>query len=217
MTRKAARTRIVLADPQPIVLDALARLFLDQPDFVVAARSATSVETLAAVRKHRPHVLVIDPFLPDVTGLAVLHRLRRDHPTIRAVLFVTTLSDDETIEALRLDVRGMVLKEQPPRQLVQCVRRVRAGGHWMEKTTTRRALEALLRREMGMREFAGVLTPRELELAQMVALGLGTDVVAERLAISRGTVKVHLHHIYRKLNLSSRMELVLLAREKQLI
>ncbi len=211
------RTRLVLAAPHPIVLDALERLFGAERDLQVLARCGDSDETLAAIPRHRPHVLVLDPRLPGVAGLAILQQLQRDHSRTRVVLFVNTLSDDEAIEAMRLSVRGVVLKEQPPHQLVQCVRKVRAGGFWFERTAVGQALDTLLRRENGARDVAGVLTPREVELVRMVGLGVGSELIAERLAISHGTVKVHLHNIYRKLNLAGRVELMLFAREKQLI
>jgi DNA-binding NarL/FixJ family response regulator len=133
------------------------------------------------------------------------------------VLFAASLSDTEAIEALRLGVRGMVLKEQPPEQLVRCVRKVHAGGQWIEKTAIGNALQTLLRREAGTREIATVLTPREVELVRMVAHGLGNETIAQRLLISPGTVKVHLHHVYRKLKLAGRVQLMLYAQEKQLL
>jgi DNA-binding NarL/FixJ family response regulator len=78
-------------------------------------------------------------------------------------------------------------------------------------------LDALLRREAGAREMAGILTPRETEVARMVAEGLSNKEVSERLAISGGTVKVHLHHIYRKLKVPGRIGLMRYARSKDLV
>ncbi len=212
-----ARIRLVLADEHPIVLEGLERLFHAERDFRVLARCHTSAETLAAVATHEPHVLVLDPHLPAANGVTILQQMQRDHPDTQVVLFAATLSDDEAIEALRLCVRGMVLKEQPAEHLVQCVRKVQAGGQWIEKTAIGHALETLLRREAGAREVATVLTPRELELVRMVAHGLCNDVIAHRLDISPGTVKVHLHHVYRKLKLAGRIELMLYAQKKQLL
>jgi DNA-binding NarL/FixJ family response regulator len=111
----------------------------------------------------------------------------------------------------------MVLKQQASEQLVRCVRKVHAGEEWIEKNAIGSALRTLLRREAGMREAAAALTPRELETVRMVARGLGNRLIADRLSISRGTVRVHLHHVYRKLKLAGRLALVLYAREKQLV
>jgi len=210
------RARVVLADSHPIVLDALDRLFGAAPDFRVAARCGTTAETLAAVREHRPDLVVVEPTLPGADRTSIVHLLRREKSTAHIVLFAAALGDGEALEALRLGVRGMVLKEQDPQQLLQCARKVLAGGHWIEKNAASQALEMLLRREAGVRELRTVLTPRELDLVRMVCDGLGNEAVAERLAISRGTVKVHLHHIYRKLRIRGRVELILYAQRHQL-
>jgi len=212
-----ARIRLVLADEHPIVLDGLETLFRTEPDVRVMARCAASDVTLDAVRAHRPHVLILDPRLPGPHGLTILQQLQREHAHTSVVLFAASLSDDEAIEALRLGVRGMVLKEQAPETLVHCVRRVCAGEQWIEMTTIGHALQTLLRRDAGAREAAALLTPRELEMVRMVAHGLGNQTIAHRLEISPGTVKVHLHHVYRKLKLAGRVDLVLYAQEKQLL
>jgi len=210
------RARVVLADAHPIVLDALDRLFGAAPDFRVAARCATTAATLAAVREHGPDLVIVEPTLPGADGSSILQLLRREKSKAHLVLFAAALGDDEALDALRLGVRGMVLKEQDPQQLLQCARKVLAGGHWIEKNAASQALEMLLRREAGVRELRTVLTPRELELVRMVCDGLSNEAAAERLAISRGTVKVHLHHIYRKLKIRGRVELILYAQRYQL-
>jgi DNA-binding NarL/FixJ family response regulator len=213
----AARIRLVLADEHPIVLDGLERVLSAQRDCRPLARCLHVDQTLAAVREHRPHVLILDPHLPGANHLSILHDLRRDHPDTRVVLFAASLSDEEAIEALRLGVRGMVLKQQASEQLIRCVRKVHGGGEWIEKNAIGSALRTLLRREAGMREAAAVLTPRELETVRMVARGLGNRLIADRLSISRGTVRVHLHNVYRKLKVAGRLALILYAREKQLV
>ena len=111
----------------------------------------------------------------------------------------------------------MVLKELAPLMVVQCVRKVYAGEQWLEKQAFGRALETLLRREAGEREAGSVLTPRELEMVGMVARGLRNKEMSERMNISEGTVKIHLHHIYRKLKVENRVDLILYAQSKRLV
>jgi DNA-binding NarL/FixJ family response regulator len=121
------------------------------------------------------------------------------------------------LEAIRLGVRGIVLKEMPPRLLVECVRAVHAGKHWLEKNIANRAIETMLRREAGARDLEGLLTDREIEITCAVANGLRNKVIADRLNISEGTVKVHLHNIYQKLELDGRLALTVYARTKGLV
>lgn len=209
--------RLVLGDDHPIVLDGLENLFRLEPDFRVVARCVNGEECLVAVRRHQPDVLVLDLRMPRKDGLTVLRELHREKHPAKVVLLAAALEEEEVLEALRLGVRGMVLKELAPQMVVQCVRKVYAGEQWLEKQAFGRALETLLRREAGEREAAGVLTPRELEMVGMVARGLRNKEMSERMNISEGTVKIHLHHIYRKLKVENRVDLILYAQSKRLV
>lgn len=214
---RAGRVRLVIADRHPIILDGLEVLFSAESDLEVVARCVNGDETLAAVRLHRPDILLLDIHLPGTHGLRVIRRLRQEKKWPSVVVFTDTIDEVEALEALRLGVRGMVLKEQPADTLVRCVRKVHGGEPWLERDAFSRALTTLLEREAGAREVANVLTPRETDVVRMVASGLDNAEVSERLSISRGTVKVHLHQIYRKLKVTNRVELTLYARSKQLV
>jgi DNA-binding NarL/FixJ family response regulator len=209
--------RLVLGDDHPIVLDGLENLFRLEPDIRVVARCVNGEECLVAVRRHQPDVLVLDLRMPRKDGLTVLRELHREKDPVKVVLLAAVLEEEEVLEALRLGVRGMVLKELAPQMVVQCVRKVYAGEQWLEKQAFGRALDTLLRREAGEREAGSVLTPRELEMVGMVARGLRNKEMSERMNISEGTVKIHLHHIYRKLKVENRVDLILYAQSKRLV
>lgn len=208
--------RLVLADDHPLVLEGLANLLRPEEGFEVLARCATGRETLEAVEAHAPDLLVLDLRMPGLDGLDVLRELRARSSAVRVVLLTAALDEDDVLEAIRLGVKGVVLKEMAPSLLLQCLRKVHAGGQWLEKESVGRALERLLRRESGMQEAQSVLTPRELDVVKMVASGLRNKDLAERLFVTEGTVKVHLHNIYEKLGLEGRVTLALWARERGL-
>ncbi len=208
---------LVLADDHPIVLDGLEQLFRLEQDFKVLARCRDGDETLQAVRKYHPDVLLLDIRMPGKSGLAVLREMRREKLPTRVVLLTGAIDENEALEAIRLRVSGVVLKEMAPQLLVKCVRKVHAGGQWFEKRSFARALETLLQREAGARQIAGVLTPRETEIVRLVAIGLHNKEIAGKLLISEGTVKIHLHHIYEKLHVDGRLELTLYAQDKGLL
>ena len=208
---------LVLVDNCPIVLDGLTQLFQAEPDMKVLARCATQEETLQAVRIHRPDVLILDICIPITAGLAVLREMKEAKLPTRVVVFTTAIDEDQALEAIRLGVRGVVLKEMAPRHLVQCVRKVHAGEQWLEKRSIGRVIDKLLQREAGAREIAGVLTPREIEIVRMVARGLRNKEIAVGLAINEGTVKTHLHNIYEKLRVDGRVALTLYAQQKGLV
>lgn len=208
---------VVIADDHPIVLDGLDQLFRMENDIVIRARARDGKETLFAVRAHRPDVLVLDVRMPALDGLAVLRTLHDEVPNTRVVLLTVALAEEQLLEAVRLGVAGVVLKEMAPQLLVEAVRRVHAGGQYLEGGVVGRALRRMVQREQATREAARVLTPRELEIIRMLADGLRNRAIAERLFITEGTVKVHLHRIYEKLDVEGRLELVLYARDKGLV
>jgi two-component system, NarL family, nitrate/nitrite response regulator NarL len=209
--------RLVLADDHPIILDGLEALFRLEPDIGVVARCINGEEALMAVSRHRPDVLLLDLHLPRKDGLAVLRELRQKKLDTKVVLLAAVLDEEEALEAFRLGVRGMVLKEQAPQMVVRCVRRVHAGEQWVEKHACTRALRALLEREAGESAAASVLTPREIQMVRMAARGLRNKEISRRLAISEGTVKIHLHNIYQKLKVENRVQLTLCAQSRKLV
>jgi DNA-binding NarL/FixJ family response regulator len=208
---------LVLADDHPLVLKGLELLFSTQPDFTVLAYCTNGEQVPQAVRQHSPDILVLDLRMPGMDGLTVLRELRRENRPVKAVILAGELNEEEALEAIHLGVRGVVLKEMAPHLLIQCLRKVHAGGEWLEKHSFSRAMERMLQREAGLRQVADVLTPREIELACLVARGLDNRQIADALYISEGTVKVHLHHIFAKLGVKNRVALALCVQEKGLM
>jgi len=208
---------LVLSDDHPLILNGLENLFRLEKDFKVVARCLDGEETVKAVRKHKPDVLVLDIRMPGTDGLSLLRQMKKEKLSTRAVLLTGELDEEELAEAVRLGVRGLVLKEMAPKLLVQCIRQVHAGELWLEKRSVTNALEKLLQREAGQREVAQLLTPREIEIVKQVAAGLRNTEIAKRLFIGEGTVKMHLHKIYRKLGVDSRINLTRYAQEKGLV
>ena len=209
--------RIVIADDHPIVLSGLEQLFRSERDIEVVATATDGTEVLKAVVRQKPDVLLLDLHMPRKTGLDVLRELNDAASSVRVVLLTGQLSEDEVIEALRLNVRGVLLKEMAPRLLVECVRKVHAGGQWLEKASIGRAIEKMLKREEAVQQVSALLTRRELELLKLAAGELTTKEIAAHLFIAEGTVKIHLHSIYGKLGINNRVELKRLAREKGLV
>ncbi len=212
--RAPQRIRLVLVDDHPLIVKGLQALFAAEPDFEVVAACLTSAQGLAAVRTHRPDIVLLDVRMPDLDGFGVLRALNGDESSPRIVLLTAEIDEHATLEALRLGVQGIVLKDMPSAQLLECVRRVHAGEHWVEQRSVGRALAGFVQREAAMREISRVLTARELEIVRMVAGGLRSASIADKLHVTEGTVKTHLHRIYEKLQVDGRVQLILLAREK---
>ena len=208
--------RLVLADDHHLILKGLENLFDFEPDFEVLASCSDGSEAMRAVREHRPDVAVLDVRMPGMGGLGIAREIRREKLPTRMVLLTAALDEEEMIESVQLKVHGIVLKEMAPMLLVQCIRKVHAGGQWVERGTTQQALEMMLRREAAAREVGAILTAREIDLLRTAVSGLRNSEIADKLCISEGTVKTHLHNIYTKLNLDGRLALVRYAKEKGL-
>jgi len=207
---------LVLADDHPIFLNGLEDIFGSEPDFQVLACCLEGQTALEAVRQLKPDVLILDLRMPKMDGLGVLREMQKEKLSTRVVVLTAALDEDEVLEAIRLGVYGVVLKEMAPRLLVQCIQKVAAGEQWLEKHSVRLALEKLLKRETSTRQIAKILTPREIEIVRMVADGLQNKVIAEHLYVSECTIKVHLHNIYEKLKVNSRLQLARYARDEGL-
>jgi two-component system, NarL family, nitrate/nitrite response regulator NarL len=216
-SKTTTKIRVIITDDHPLVLNGLEHLLREYQEFEVVQKCSSGTEALAAVRRHRPDILVLDLMMPGMDGLAVARDLHKSGDMPYVVLLTAQLHEDQLIEALHLGVRGFILKEMATKLLVECLRRVHAGGQWLEKDSANRAMAKLVRREAKGREVATLLTPREIEVVRMVAKGLTNKEIASELCIADGTVKIHLHNIYEKVKINRRAELVRFADEFGLI
>ncbi|MBJ6802327.1 response regulator [Geomonas propionica] len=209
--------RLVIADDHPLILNGLTGLFNFEEDFEVMASCSNGSDALEEIRRQRPDVAVLDIRMPGLNGIEVARRVVEEQLGARLVLLTAALEDEDMLDAVMLGIQGVVLKEMAPQFLVQCIRKVHAGEQWLERRSAKQALEKLLKREAGGREVSGLLTQREIELVRMVAGGLRNKEIADRLCISEGTVKVHLHNIYQKVGVDGRVALLRYAQEKGLV
>ena len=178
--------RVAIADDHPLVLTGLEHLLREHEGFDVVARCSTGAAALAAVDASRPDILLLDLQMPDMDGLAVLAALQARDPRPRVVLLTAGLNEDQLIEALRYDVRGVVLKEMAPTLLVAVpparARRRSVAGEGLRPAARWRSWCAT---RTGTASSPRMLTPREIEIVRMVAQGLRNKVIAERLTISQ--------------------------------
>jgi DNA-binding NarL/FixJ family response regulator len=209
--------RVILADDHAIVLSGLKRLFESDEGFSVVACCRDGDAALQALRAQDADVLVLDIRMPGLSGLDVLRELDKTPSRCRVVVLTAELTDEEAAEAVHLGARGIVLKESDPETLLECVRRVHGGQQQLAGATPARTDGRAGLPAFSAREHIRVLTPRESEIVQMVAQGLRNRSIGERLSISEGTVKIHLHNIYEKAKVNGRLELVLWAQERGLV
>jgi DNA-binding NarL/FixJ family response regulator len=207
----AEKIGLVLAGPHPLTLYGLSQVFQHEPDCSVLA-VCTGIETmLDAVRRCRPNVLVLD--LDRTTALTALRRVLREHGPTRVVVLAAEADQQDLGDAVRLGASAVVMKEQPPEALVACIRDVHRGERSLAQDAHVNPLVArLAKAPTSMRHVARRLTPREAQIARLAVRGVPTRQIAAHLGLKQGTVKIHLHSIYDKLNVDGRLGLMLVAR-----
>lgn len=212
---RAGSIDVVIADDHPLVLDGIEHLLRSEPGVRVAGRATNQAEAVTAVLTHKPSILLVDLELGATSGLNVIRALR-GRTTTRFVIMASEIGEDQAIEALRLGVDGMLLKSLPSQLIVKCLRKVHAGGRWTESVSTGRALDRLLQMSEPRTRHPNGLSPREMEIGRLVGGGLRNRAIAEKLKITEATVKIHVHNIFTKLNVRSRVDLALKMQNQQI-
>jgi DNA-binding NarL/FixJ family response regulator len=146
----------------------------------------------------------------------VLRELRRLGCDTPLILTANDASDVDVVESIRLGVRGLIGRDETLEAVSDCVKKVLSGGTCLDQDLVGKAMAKFLTRETALRELAQLLTPREIQVLQLVVTGMRNRDVASRLFVSEGTLKVHLHHIYEKLEISNREALIAFARARAL-
>ena len=215
MDKKDETIRILIADDHAIFRDGLRKLLEAESGFHVVGEAADGGEALRLTAQLKPDVLLLDLAMPRVPGMQALRDVARAAPHTRTIVLAAVVEPRQTLEALQLGARGVVLKESATSLLLKSIRAVRAGQYWVgnaavsDLVMTLRDLRSLPDEESGKKRFG--LTPRELEVVSAIVAGYTNKDISEKFHISEQTVKHHLTNIFDKLGVSNRLELALFA------
>ena len=213
---RACTMRVVLADDHPIVLGGLRALLLAEPGVEIVAAALEGAAALTMIRAHEPDLAVLDITMPQLTGLEVLEALAADDLATRVVLLTGSASDEQIATAVERGAWGLLLKESAPGTLIACLKAVAAGQRWLPEELVAPAIRRAAERRATDVRPERVLTAREYEIARLIAQGLSNKHIAHALAISEGTVKIHLHKTYEKLGgVMNRTSLAVLMQDAQ--
>ncbi|WP_432866251.1 response regulator [Microbispora rosea] len=214
------RLRAVIADDQALVRTGF-RMILTANGIEVTAEVANGEEAVAAVRRTRPDVVLMDIRMPQMDGLEATRRILANGSEGTRVLILTTYDLDHYVyAALAAGASGFLLKDVSPEHLVAAVRLVRSGDALLAPTITRRLVERFARRDdrkPALHRDLSDLTPRELDVLRLLATGLSNAELADRLSLSVATVKTHVASILSKLGLRDRVQAVVVAYETGLV
>jgi DNA-binding NarL/FixJ family response regulator len=203
---RPGQVRIVLVDDHAIVRQGLRSILEREQDLRVVGEASTAGEALAVVLRELPTVVLLDLKLStgaDTEGLDLCEQLTKRHPDIGVLVLTTFLDDALVVEAVQRGARGYVVKDVDTTELVRSIRAVARD----ESAFDSRSAAAVVRSMRAEPEHA-VLTERELNVVGLLARGLSNKDIGSRLYISATTVKFHVRNIMRKLNVSTRAEVV---------
>jgi DNA-binding NarL/FixJ family response regulator len=200
---------IVLADDHHVVRRGIKALLESDTDIKVIGEAGSGVEAVQLTSRLRPGVLVLDLMLADMSGLGIIRQVKKHSPETSVIILSMYGNDCYVVEALQAGAKGYVLKDSPPEELVRAVREAAAGHRYLAPPLSDRAIEAYMQKaEDNMLDPYDVLTSREREILHLVAYGLTSTEIANRLCISPRTVEVHRASMMHKLGLRNRTELI---------
>ena len=206
---KKPRLRVLLADDHVTVRHGLRLIIEGQPDMSVVAEASDGESAVAQALAVKPDVIVMDISMPGMTGLVATRKLKKLQPDV-VIVTLTRHSDDAYLqELLRAGVKGYVLKQSPPTELVHAIRAAASGGQYLDSTLTARITAGFLGRE-GKRDSkaAAALSERESDVLRLIASGYSNKEIAARLSLSVKTVEAHKANAMRKLGLNGRIDIV---------
>ncbi len=201
-------TKIAIVEDNKVIRESLMEFAQSDPDFRCVCACATAEEALKIIPKHEPEIVLMDIQLPNMSGIDCLAQLKRLLPSVQ-IIMVTVYEDTERIfKALRMGACGYLLKRCSPEELIAAIREVRQGGAPMSREIARKVIVSFQEPVKAAAEVED-LSPRELEILELLADGFPNKAIADRLGLTDGTVRWHLRHVYHKLHVRSRTEAAL--------
>ncbi|WP_281662077.1 two-component system response regulator NarL [Halomonas sp. Alg239-R46] len=206
-TAKDTPASLMIIDDHPLLRRGVIQLLELEDDLELVGETGDPEEGIALALKLEPDLVLLDLNMPGVNGLEALRRLREANYSGRVVMFTVSNHEDDVVAALRNGADGYLLKDMEPEDMVRQLRQAALGRMVISESLTALLAEALRnQRNAPTTPDIHSLTLREREILQQLAGGLSNKLIARKLDITEGTVKVHVKHLLKKLNLRSRVE-----------
>jgi DNA-binding NarL/FixJ family response regulator len=213
-----ASVKVLLIDDDALVRAGLRVILSAAEDIEVVGETDDGVGAVAAVRQHRPDVVLMDIRMPQMDGVTATAALRRLDPSPQVIVLTTYQADEHVVAALRAGASGFLVKDTPPADIINAVRLVTAGDAIVSPSVTRTLLshfgntEESERRRLAAQQLAA-LTDREREVATAVGAGASNAEIAASLFMSEATVKAHVSRLLSKLAVNNRVQIAILVHD----
>ena len=202
---------VIIADDHPMMSGGIASVLGAQTDIDIIVACNTGKSAAAAIRQFVPDVAVLDIGISDLNVLDVLSSIAADGFKTKVVCLTAAPNGHEITAAVAMGARGIIFKDTARDSIVDCVRDVFHGKHWFPAARPDVAPERKIARRPQGKPLIKALTARQRQIALLVCNGLSNKQLGQQLNLTEGTVKVHLHKIYRKLGVRNRAALSALA------
>lgn len=206
--------RLLVADDHPVVRDGLVSMLSTQNDFEIVGQADNGHQTIILANDLQPDVILLDLEMPEMDGVQVIQELRHVQPHIKVLVFTAFDTDERILGAVQAGAQGYLLKGVSRDELFNAVRIIHQGGSLLQPIVASRLIQRVSQNKS---DFPEKLTPRELEVLQLLAQGLQNKEIALELVISERTVKFHVSSILQKLDAGNRTEAVTTAIQHGLV
>jgi len=216
-TNDAVPVRVLIIDDHTLMRRGLVALLSFEAGFEVSGDAADAHEGIKLAEQLQPDVILLDLHMPGINGVQALPALREASPSSRILMLTVSEDSGDLMSALRAGADGYLLKNIESEALVGAIRRALAGEAAISERMTHKLVHALRGEppnpaaDLRSAQTHAVLSPREQEIVRLIAAGSSNKEIARELGVAESTVKIHVQHILRKLNLSSRVQVAVYA------
>jgi two-component system nitrate/nitrite response regulator NarL len=197
---------IMMVDDHPLLRKGLNQLLEFEDDMTVVGEASSGQEAINLALELEPDLITLDLNMQGMDGLETLKIMRDKGVDSRIIMLTVSDNDEDVVEAIRTGADGYLLKDMDPEELIEKLREAALGKMVMSAKLTEILAAALRKPERAGSRALASLTSREYEILKLIAKGMSNKLIARELNISDGTVKVHVKHFLKKLNLRSRVE-----------
>jgi len=216
----ARRVQVLIVQDHPLLASAISRVLEAQPDLSVSGVTSSGADAVQSAADNRPDVVLMDFRLPDVTGPAAARMIKNAHADAAIVFHSADESETALLDAIDAGATAYLTKDATADQIIEAVRRASTGEVLIPAELFARAIarqRSVVTRKRERDQLLAEFTPRELDILHLLAEGLDTTAMSQRLAIAPHTVEWHVRHVIEKLQVHSKLQAVIAAAHKGLI
>lgn len=211
------KIKVMIVDDHGIVRQGL-RTYLDLlEDITVVAEAENGLDALEKVKQFNPDIVLMDLVMPEMDGIEATHKICGSYPGVKVIVLTSFTEDEKVFAAIKAGAVGYLLKDISPPELAKAIQAVHSGETHLHPEITKKLMNQFVSPKSDIEITPDELTPREMEVLQLIAQGLSNKELANKLTISEKTVKTHLSSIFSKLHLSDRTQAAIYALKHNLV